>query len=621
MAGMIDQHAAPSAEEIPENQTSEEQDAVKLVNKKFAQAKKHKELWDHRWVEYYQFFRGKQWKQKRPPYRHSEVLNFTHAAIQTIVPILTDNRPTIEAIPEDPSDFKFAEVVSKLLLASWDRENWAEVVAEALIDASIYGTAIGYVPWNPELFRGLGDYDFLTIDPMYFFPDPDAEDINDNKGEYFIVAEPTSVAKVKRMAGPEKAGMIKADVSDSQDAKLVKADIGDTVIKSAADARTLVEGDTSDDPEGTDKVLLKTMWVFPNEMIEEELEEDDGEGGKKTVFQARKKYPKGRKIVVASNVLIEDIANPYEDGKAPYAKLIDHILPREFWGDGEVSHLMSPQRMMNTLVSYVMDVLVLMGNPIWKVPNGAGVDTDNLVNSPGLVIEYNTDGGEPKREEGVQLQPFILQTLDRLQSLLEKISGIAEVSQGVAPGAGSSGVQVELLQEAAQTKLRLKGRNLEAFLSKIGQLMVSRILQFYTVPRVFRITNSEEGAEFFRFNVEQETLKDGSTQQTAVVTPFAQDEETGEFSEQSAQRMQIKGPLDIKISTGTSLPFAKAQKAQRAEKLLEIGIMDEEDFLQAIDWPGAEKLIAKFRERQAQAQENAAMGLGPDGQPLEEPQG
>jgi len=59
-------------------------------------------------------------------------------------------------------------------------------------------------------------------------------------------------------------------------------------------------------------------------------------------------------------------------------------------------------------------------------------------------------------------------------------------------------------------------------------------------------------------------------------------------------------------STGTSLPFAKAAREQRGLQLLELGIMDEEDYLDMIDLPGKEKILAKFKERQEAAQEQAA---------------
>ena len=71
--------------------------------------------------------------------------------------------------------------------------------------------------------NGLGDYCFESEEPLYFYPDPNARDINDKHGKYYICARPTDVEEVKRMY-PAKKDMIKADISDLEDIKVAKAD-------------------------------------------------------------------------------------------------------------------------------------------------------------------------------------------------------------------------------------------------------------------------------------------------------------------------------------------------------------------------------------------------------------
>jgi hypothetical protein len=219
------------------DQTDAEKKTVKMVEKLFLRAKHSRATYDKDWVTNYKFFRGVQWSEKRPSYRHSEVLNFVHSTIQTIIPILTDNRPLVEFLPENPGDSEFAAILSQLVSAKWERDTWQMVVTDAVTDALIYGTAISEQAWDPDAASGLGDLTFKTKDPFYSYPDPRATDINDDEGLYFILAEPRDVAEVKRKY-PDKADMIRPDLSDLDASKNAKLHLEDFKVRNSTDQLT-----------------------------------------------------------------------------------------------------------------------------------------------------------------------------------------------------------------------------------------------------------------------------------------------------------------------------------------------------------------------------------------------
>lgn len=619
--GRVDPIMGAAFEGATENndQSAEERKTVQMVEKLFARYKQARYPYDSNWIENYKFFRGKQWKIARPSYRNSDVLNFIHSAIQTIVPIMTDSRPNIEAIPENPQDFEFAQIMTQLLRSKWDRDLFSQIVAEAIVDSCIYGVAISEQPWDQDMLQGLGDYNFQTVDPLYCYPDPRSRDINDNFGKGFITAIPTDLAEVKRKY-PDKAHLLKADLSDIDMAKTAKQDMDDYRIRSATDNLTLVEGERPADVNQPDQILVITAWLKDDAIIEEKIQQSDKTGKKVSAYRTRKKYPNGRKIVVANKVLLEDGENPYLDGKFPYCRLIDHILPREFWGEGEVDQLKGPQQIINKLMSYAMDIVELMGNPVWKNPTGSGVFSDSIVNRPGLVIDHN-DGFEPKRERGEDVQPSIFQTFDRMRDVFEKISGVNEVTQGATPR-NASGIAIEALQEAAQTRIRLKSRNVEAWLTQVGQQFASRILQFYSIPRIIRITDNPEAAKYFEIAINQTLDESGEVQaMQATVQNFEEvtDPNTGEVRLVAADTRvyEIKGNLDIRITTGTTLPFARAQKKQQAKELYQLGIYDAEDLLTDLEHPRKEAVLEKVKQREELAAEQAAaMQAAQMGQPV-----
>ena len=601
-----------------------EQRAIKLAGRLFSDAKRAKEAVDSKWVENYKFFRGKQWPEKRPTYRHSEVLNFIFSEVQTVLVLLTDARPNIDYLPEDPSDREFAEILSQIVRSKWDRNAWSMVLAEAIVDASIYGTAIAGVPWKPKLHNGLGDFVFETEDPFHIFPDPDARSkVNDEYCKYIVRAKPRPVESVKADY-PEKADFIRADIGDlAQQSGAGQAD--DQVhYKSPSDNRVLVESDRSVHPGKPGQVLEICVYLKSEEMIEEQVgEEPDPEtGATKKLYQTRKKYPNGRKIVVANGVLLEDRGDvskgegyPYENGLFPFARLVDHAMPREFWGVGEIENLRSPQMIINKLISYVLDVLTLMGNPIWVVDTNSGVDTDNLTNQPGLVVEKHPNT-TVDRKEGVQLQPFVLQTLElMIERIMGKLGSTQEVSKGVAPSADSSGYAIAQLQEAAQTRIRGKSRNVEEFLKEVGGLVADRILQFYTMPRVVRITNNQNAHQYFKFHVEEKADESGNVQKTAHILPLDRDD-MGNPVEGPPIAVPIKSKMDVRFNVGSSLPFAKLESRTLAEKLYDKQIIDAEEYLTQLEYPNRERIIQRLKERQAMmppegAQDGGAAAPGP----------
>lgn len=580
-------------------QTDEEREAVKLVERHLSDAKRARSTHDQKWMENYRFFRGQQWKDKRPSYRHSEVLNYIFSEVQTVLVILSDTRPRIETLPEDPSDYEFSEIINKTLTSKWDVYQWSYVVAEAIIDAAVYGTAIGEVPWKPDLLDGLGDLGFETVDPTCCYPDPNTRSkINSEYCKYFLTAVPTDITKVKKDY-PHVADKIKPDIAELGGANFDPYDTEEMRLKSPLDNRVLIEEFRPNRRGLQNQVLLLTDYMHDDAMIEEQIgeETDPITGLVSAKYQSRKKYPNGRKIVVANGILCSDGENPYINGSLPYGRLVDHIMPREFWGIGEVEQLKSPQQIVNKVMSYALDVLTLMGNPIWVVDNTSGIETDNITNQPGLVVEKNP-GSDVRRESGAQLQPFVL---DIFQTMTERVMGklgsTSDVSKGISPSPNASGVAIEQLQEASQTKLRGKSRNIEFFLKEIGDLMVDRILQFYTVPRIVRLTNDANAAKYFKFAITDVQDETGETRKVATIQNYEADPATGQQIAGPPQQVELKSKLDIRMSIGSALPLAKAQKAAQARDLFDKGIIDAEEYLNQIEYPNKEKIIKRLQDK------------------------
>jgi hypothetical protein len=167
--GMLDEHAPRNTDNsgpAEYNPSPDETAAIKLAQSLFERAKTHRGQYDQKWLDYYKMFRGKQWKEQRPSYRHSEVINLVFRTIQSLVPIQVDARPRFEFLPQEPSDMEFASILNQLAEADWTKKNWSEQLLEVIYDSTIYGTGISKTV-SPRPFSRVTTFSiaFRTLTP------------------------------------------------------------------------------------------------------------------------------------------------------------------------------------------------------------------------------------------------------------------------------------------------------------------------------------------------------------------------------------------------------------------------------------------------------------------------
>lgn len=624
-----------------------EKKTLKLVNSLYKKAKQHRSKYDQNWLENYKFFRGKQWKEQRPSYRHSEVINLVFESIQSTVPIQTDSRPRLEYVPRNPTDTDFAKILNDVCESDWERGCWLEALTEIVYESNFYGKGFGGLEVIPD--GNQAKIMFTSKDPFYQYPDPSAQDCN-RLCKFWVEAEPIDIEVLKKDY-PDKAQYIKPDVVDLSSGD--KTNINKVRFKSPVDNRTFLDTNTGYDITDRNQALKMTVYIGPDEYADEENlggeKEPVSEAGytagkesfglhapdasaldpdQESVKEKKDKCQNGRKIVVASGMVLFDGENPYDDKKFPYIGLTNYVLPREFWGISEIEQLKGPQKIYNQVISFTLDVLTLMGNPVWIVDTTSGVDSDNLFNRPGLIVEKEPNT-EVRREAGVELQPYVLPLLDRIKQLFDGISGAKDITKPTENNSITAASAITALQEAAQTRLRLKARHLDAFLQQMGQMYVERVMQFYTAPQVFRLTGDEGGFKYFKFHVEtmldesgQPVLdSDGNERKKAIHRSYVQNQQSGKISESlEATEYEINGQFDVKVSTGSSLPFSKNENADKAIKLYTLtqpptgGVIDDEELLKALDYPNWESVLQRVKERkaqQAQAMQAQAAQQGP----------
>lgn len=575
--------------------TSEQQELVRWVMKKFRQFKKVRNRYDRQWLDYYKLFRGSQWASNRPRWKNSEIINLIFPTIQSQIPLQTDSRPKFSFMPTDPTDLPFANIMDKVGESDWEKYNWLQTAMCVILDGYIYGTGMSQMGYEQDLEYGIGAAVYKDVDIFYCYPDPECQDVNDQDSEGFFYVKPEPTERLKRKY-PKYADFLKSDVKDW--VRINKTELRMTDTGYFNTDREMPESTYGgvDDDTTIPRTLVLHYYCKPQD-VEESVEQD--EQGKKT-YTAKKKYPKGRYICIANGIPLEDGPLPFEDSLIPFSKYNNYLLPREYWGISEIEQLESPQRVFNKILCFMLDSMVYCGNPMWIVDSSSDVDPETLSNIPGGIIE-KTPGSEVRREPGVAVNPIFLQTLDRLIQWFNDTAGNSEFSKGNAPGGVTAASAIEQLISASRTRIRQKMRQFDLYMRTVGRQYANRVFQFYKAPRIYRLTNDQGANEFFKFNTAEEMDETGAPVKAAYVQQYNQND-LGEMMPGDVNRLILKGDLDIRVTTGSDLPFEAADKERKALALFDRQIIDAEEVLDQLNYPNKDKILQRIMMAQQQAQ-------------------
>ena len=279
------------------------------------------------------------------------------------------------------------------------------------------------------------------------------------------------------------------------------------------------------------------------------------------------KYPKGRVISFAQNVILDDKENPFTYSnlniKYPWSHYRNYVRGDELWGDGEIEQMMSPQAIHNRMEALAVDHAILTANSPWIVSNDAGVEESSITNAQGAIINVNGDVNKAmRREPPAQLSadiPFLLQN-SKLGT--EVVPGIPESIQGRRPTGITSGRALQTLNSSALNRITPKIDQMMFGDQEMYEQMLSLMGQFYNDDRLFRYLG-----------------KDGEQER---VTLSPQD-----FRDVSTIRLRSRDELGASVES----------RMQLAMMMVQIGLMTPDQLAEYVDLPGYEELAAAYRER------------------------
>lgn len=474
----------------------------------------------------------------------------------------------------DTSDL--AADLSTILDATWSVNQEEREVGVAIWDSEIYGTGFLKTAWHPDLAGGLGDAKMMRVDPYTVYPDPAARSMADMN--YIIEVRTMSLQEMdKRWPGSARAVKMGALLEQSDEApdqlqnrsQIPRANAG-AITPGTLPQYGMVGGgflSALDDP----GVTVMEAWLRCSDAVAD----DSAPYG----YRIEETW---RVVVVAgSHILMDEPAtNLWSHGRHPYTRLICADVG-EFWGFSTVELLIPTQRSINRILGAFEQNALLTGSPIMVDDMRAGISRTAVTNRPGSRQTVGTGGKLDylKPPPMSQAQPELLRYM--LQRM-EAVSGLAAVTRGGSmPGRNAQGV-MDAMQEAAFVRIRTELIQLQFALTDAGRLKASLIVDNYTEQRDMAIIGPDGAKKMLQ------------VQPRHFLIPTQDGEVPLEYT--------------LLVDAGASQHTGKKAREDQVLGLANMGIIDGQAVLEAIDFPGRSEIIKRM---QATQQAMAAQGIDP----------
>ena len=548
------------------------QKIIRECQSRFAMARKARNATQKIWREAEQLYAGEHWDGfNLPEFKNQMTLDLIAAAVDTMVPILSTRPPKIDVIAygKEEEDRLIAETMQGVMDELWTVRDMMSVVPEWLLDFLIYGTGIVKVHFRED--DDMPDCD--VVDPYAFYVAPSATKLEN--AEYVIYAAPMPIHQIREKYENGKYVSGQGNLGDYEAMKLYQQ--SDEKGGKTSKLKTTSGGHFTVDDESQAMKELE-----PRALLIECLMRDPDHPNKV------------RMVTIANGVLLYngDYKYPFFDRDNglshpyPYVHLKNAGSAHSFWGKPEPKRLKSINLAMDSITSQVLDNIALTANPMWVVDETAQV-TDQISNRPGSIIRKKGPGQVAMQNPG-SVPGYVFNYYQLMMDAFEIVSGVNPSTQGRADTNVTSGVQAQIMRQAATTKIEFKSRIVDQGIQQLGQMWLQMFLNLGTKIHWVSVTDPN-GVEEMR------------------------DVIGAAFKERK---------MAVRAKAGSMLPENRSFVENKMLQLAQLGILtDQEYLLEHMELPGKERLLRKMAEQkeqmaQQQQQQQGMSEMGTDPQAI-----
>jgi hypothetical protein len=362
------------------------------------------------------------------------VINHLYDFVEQWVSRLTRYRPAVAIYPasSEMSDSDDAKIAKDVLNYIWYQNNIDKYLQEFVRQVKIFGEAYLWITWNPN--KGDLHPDWVQAQSQgYRIPvtGKDGQPVLSEKGEPLYIQKAIRIGEVEyKVVPPWHVFDMPCRNRDDIDWSIRwSSENVDYVKAKYPEKEDLIKPDDGMEVFSNRKLDIGKM---KNECIVYEL-----------FHRSSEFLDKGRYIKFTKTAILENTDLPYQHGKIPYVYMNDIEVPDQIRGMSFFQQLYPLQFQVNACASLIYKSFVLMAHPKIAAREGS-VNINQLVNDSTVVL-YNDDVPSILSMPPVNGEMF--NYINKLESTLEKLSGIFTMSRGQAPSGVRAAKALRVLEE------------------------------------------------------------------------------------------------------------------------------------------------------------------------------
>lgn len=537
-------------------------------------------------------YRSKSIRKIRPNSEDNFIFNsitIQHANITASIPETT-------ITGQEATDEDIATELTCLIRLNDQRNKFAKTWKRWVYDYITSGPTIAMVTWDNEWMGGrgpnrwVGDIRVERCDKWDMYFDPAITDLETRLQDCsYIIRRPRKKLRAIRSIFPERGHYV---------------------------AEQTNEDDHIDEGSNPEQAYVIEHWTrgfppFVPEKRAKELREKaarlESEGDyykAQDYYDAAKGDLEGVHVAyMADGILLEYCPYEFEDGLYPFVFTTRFSDDKNPWGFGEIRNIKIPQIMHNKADEIEMEAMAKEGLGGGYFQNGtiSPKQLDNITQNSGKGgMWFPVDDVQGMKDRtGVKVPGSITNYKEHKQRMVETLSQITPIQQGMSPGSNMPFKAIQELGNRTDIRMEQAADKLNDFLIEINKLRINRIDQFYTEDRYYRITGNDgkikEGT-FNRQKMEQEWPRE-------TVQVDQTDPTTGEVYQESVDRMEKYVPeFDIKVSILSEKPTDRNYYTSLGMELYGMQLLTPEDLLYTLDegkLPPIEDILTNVRSQNA----------------------